>query len=161
MERPLWMKADPVISAFQEQSQRVNVGVQAIMRRAVKESLSMIIEGVHLLPCNWPKELTEGAIVIQVLICTLEEERHRNRFISRAEENPGRSTAKYLENFESIRRIQDALTEKCKDYEIFMVDNVDFDDSVYRIIRYLTDRMGERVRIDYSQYELAREETSK
>ncbi|MBW7996882.1 MAG: hypothetical protein FVQ81_10025 [Candidatus Glassbacteria bacterium] len=158
LERPFGVKADPVISAFQEQAQRVNVGVRAIMRRAVKENLSMILEGVHILPSKWPDELADGSIIIQILICTTEEESHRNRFITRDEENPQRSLEKYLENFESIRKIQDALIENSAEQEIFVVDNVDFDDSVYKIIRFLTGKMGERVEIDYSQYELTKEE---
>lgn len=159
LERPFGDRADPVISAFQEQAQRVNVGVQAIMRRAVKENLSMILEGVHLLPARYLSKNCEGAIIIQVLICTTEEERHRNRFISRGEETPGRNTTKYLENFESIRKIQDALIENSNEQEIYVIDNVDFDDTVSKIIHFLTAKMGERVEIDYSRYELPKEES--
>jgi len=38
---------------------------------------------------------------------------------------------------------------------------VDFDDSVNKIIRFLTGEMAGRVDIDYSQYELTKEEASK
>ncbi len=158
LERPFDGNADPVLSAFQEQSQRVDVGVQAIMRRAAKENLSMIIEGVHLLPARPLCKLDKDAIIIQVLICTLDEQRHRSRFVYRGEDAPQRRTDKYLENFESIRSIQDALVENSREQDIFVIDNVDFDDSVYKIIRYLTDKMAERVEIDYSRYELPKEE---
>lgn len=158
LEQPFGDKTDPVLRAFQEQAQRVNVGVNAIMRRAVKENLSMIIEGVHLLPAKRKEELNQNAIIIQILICTVEEERHRSRFVYRGEEVPQRNTHKYLENFGSIRTIQDALIENTSEQDIFVIDNVDFDDSVYKIIRYLTKKMGERVEIDYSRYELPKEE---
>ncbi len=158
LENPFGNKADPVLSAFQEQAQRVNVGVGAIMRRAVKENLSMIIEGVHLLPAKLPAKLDQGAIIIRILICTIDQERHRSRFVYRGEEAPQRSTDKYLENFESIRTIQDALIENSSEHEIYVIDNVDFDDSVYKIIRFLTNKMAEQVEIDYSRYELPKEE---
>jgi len=154
LERPpLGEAADPVINAFQEQAQRVNVGVRAILNRAIKENLSMIIEGVHILPEPCPAELLEKALVIQILICSQVEEIHRNRFINRWQESVNRTPHKYLENFESIRRIQDVLVAKGRENGIFTVDNLDYDDSVTSIIRYLTRRMGELVDMDFSAYE--------
>ena len=154
--RPFSDMVDPVLSAFQEQTQRVNVGVHAIMRRAITENLSMIIEGVHLLPESVASEFSSEAIIIPILICTCQEELHRNRFINRGQDAQERSSQKYLENFESIRKIQDALIAKAEENNIFLVDNVDFDDTVSKIIQFLTKRMGELVNLDFSEYELPR-----
>ncbi len=156
--RPFSDRVDPVLTAFQEQTQRVNVGVHAIMRRAITENLSMIIEGVHLLPESVPSEFSSEAIIIQILICTCQEELHRNRFINRSQETTERSSQKYLENFESIRKIQDALITKAEENNIFLVDNVDFDDTVSKIIQFLTKRMGELVNLDFSEYKLPKKE---
>ena len=155
--RPFSDTVDPVLSAFQEQTQRVNVAVHAIMSRAITENLSMIIEGVHLLPEIVSQEFSGEAIVIPILICTCQEELHRNRFINRGQEVQERSSQKYLENFESIRRIQDALISKAEKNNIFLVDNVDFDDAVNKIIQFLTRRIGELVNLDFSDYELPKE----
>ena len=155
--RPFSDTVDPVLSAFQEQTQRVNVAVHAILSRAIIENLSMIIEGVHLLPEMVSQEFSGEAIIIPILICTCQEELHRNRFINRGQEVQERSSQKYLENFESIRRIQDALISKAEKNNIFLVDNVDFDDAVNKIIQFLTRRMGELVNLDFSDYELPKE----
>jgi len=154
MVKPFSDTSEPVLSAFQEQTQRVNVGVHAIMRRAITENLSMIIEGVHLLPDIILPEFSSEAIIIPILICTCQEELHRNRFINRGQEAQERSSQKYLENFESIRKIQDALIAKAEENNIFLVDNVDFDETVNKIIQFLTRRMGELVNLDCSDYEL-------
>jgi len=151
-KRPFGDKIDPVLGAFQEQSARVNVGVNAIVRRAINESLSMIIEGVHLIPEELPREFREKAIIIQVLICTIQEDMHRNRFTLRADEARERTSCKYLRNFQSIRKVQDALIAKAKQNNIFSVDNVDFDETVQNIIQYLTRRMGELIKLDVSAY---------
>ena len=153
LKRPFGEKADPVLEAFQEQIARVNVGVNAIVRRAINENLSMVIEGVHLIPEKLSREITEKVIVIQVLICTMQEEMHRNRFTVRGEETTQRVSQKYLKNFENIRKIQDALIAKAKQNKIFTVDNVDFDETVGNIIQYLTRRMGELVELDIPAYE--------
>jgi 2-phosphoglycerate kinase len=118
----------------------------------------MIIEGVHLLPESVPSEFSSEAIIIQILICTCQEELHRNRFINRGQETTERSSQKYLENFESIRKIQDALITKAEENNIFLVDNVDFDDTVSKIIQVLTKRMGELVNLDFSEYKLPKKE---
>ena len=151
-KRPFGEKADPVLEGFQEQIARVNVGVNAIVRRAVNENLSMVIEGVHLIPEKLSRELAEKVIVIQVLICTMQEEMHRNRFTVREEKTTERVSQKYLKNFENIRKIQDALIAKARQNKTFTVDNVDFDETVGNIIQYLTRRMGELVELDIPVY---------
>ncbi|HLA39295.1 MAG TPA: ATP cone domain-containing protein [Candidatus Glassbacteria bacterium] len=158
LKRPLGESSDPVINAFQEQAQRVNVGVRSILCRSIKENLSMILEGVHLLPEPFPEELQQQAIIIQILICCQDKEIHRNRFVSRGQEVENRSPSKYLENFESIRRIQDVLLEKAGENGVFIIDNIDFDETVNNIIHILTNRMGSLVEIDFSAYEKPLEE---
>ena len=152
-KHPFGDKADPVLGAFQEQTARVSVGVDAIMHRAIKENLSMVIEGVHLIPEAIPREFSEKAIIIQVLICALQEDMHRHRFIGRGEETRERDSKKYLKNFESIRKIQKALIATAKQNKVFTVDNVDFDETVGSIIQFLTRRMGELIELDISAYE--------
>jgi len=157
LENPLEEGIDPVLSAFQQQTQRVTVGVNAIVRRAIKENFSMIIEGVHLIPEKIKPEFTENAIIFQILIITLQEEMHRNRFDIRDQETRLRSSQKYLEHFESIRKIQDALICRAKRNGVMIVDNVDFDETVNKIIQFLTRRMGELIELDFSAYELPKE----
>ncbi|MEA2062607.1 MAG: AAA family ATPase [Gemmatimonadota bacterium] len=152
-KRPFGDKDDPVLAGFQEQVARVNVGVNAIMRRAINEHLSTVLEGVHLVPDKVPREICEKAIVIKVLICTCDEEMHRNRFIGRGEEAVERESKKYLRNFKNIRKIQDALMETARANDVFIADNIDFDESVGKIIQYLTQRMGDLVDLDVSDYE--------
>jgi 2-phosphoglycerate kinase len=145
------------LAAFQEQTQRIDVGVKAIIHRAINENLSTIIEGVHLIPEKEDPEFQNKAIILQVLISTLDEENHRNRFISRGQDAVSRSSQKYLENFESIRKIQDALTARAKEYDVFIVDNVYFDETVSKIIQFLTRKIGELIDIDFSAYESTKE----
>lgn len=157
MARPLGDSQDTVLAAFQEQTQRIDVGVKAIIHRAINENLSTIIEGVHLIPEKEDPGIQNKAIILQVLISTLDEENHRNRFIYRGQDAVSRSSQRYLENFESIRKIQDALTARAKEYDVFIVDNVYFDETVSKIIQFLTRRMGELIDIDFSAYESTKE----
>ncbi|MFC1614886.1 hypothetical protein ACFL5K_06275, partial [Gemmatimonadota bacterium] len=78
----------------------------------------------------------------------------------RADEAEERISHKYLKNFDSIRKVQDALIAKARQNEIFTVDNVDFDETVGNIIQFLTRRMGELVELDVSVYEQTKEATT-
>lgn len=149
-KQPFEGHEDRVLTSFQEQCQRVAVGTSAIRRRAVKENLSMIIEGVHLIPEQMRISPSDKAIVIQVMIHVGDEAVHRNRFIKRGHDAAERSCRKYLENFDSIRSIQAALVDKARQHGIFTVENVDFDETARKIIRYLTRRMGEILNLDLS-----------
>ena len=47
---PLGPGVDPGLLGFMEQVEMVSVGVRAIIDRAIKERISMVVEGVHMVP---------------------------------------------------------------------------------------------------------------
>ncbi len=51
---PLDKTADPRVLGFVEQVRMVNAGVEAVVERAVKEGLRMVVEGVHIVPGFMP-----------------------------------------------------------------------------------------------------------
>ena len=152
LKKPFGDDKDPVLDAFQEQCARVKVGADAIIGRSMRENLSVIIEGVHVIPERVRGKIGDEAFVLPVLITTTDEMSHRQRFISRAQQTEGRNAGKYLKNFDNIRRIQDALIALASRRKIFTVNNVDFDETVSEIIYYLTREMGKQVGIDESGY---------
>jgi 2-phosphoglycerate kinase len=103
-------ETDSVIAAFEDQVSTVNVGLHAVIERAMRESLNVILEGVHLVPgvidlCHFA-----DAFVLQIVIKVEDPRMHKSHFYVR---DPGleshRSFKRYLENFENIRRIGDYI----------------------------------------------------
>ncbi len=138
-DTPLPENTDPVIAAFREQMLRVCVGIQAMLDRALEEHVSMIIDGVHIVPGFIRKKYFRTAYTALLLVSTEDEVAHRNRFHARSKEVLDRRAQKYLENFESIRKIQDYIVERARQHNVPMFDNVHLDNTVLSIIHLLTD----------------------
>ena len=103
-------EGEPLVETFMEQSRTVLVGVRASIERALQEGWSIVLEGVHLVPGLVPLEL-EGAVVSSCVLRISDETAHAQHFFTR-EAGTQRPMAKYLDRFDSIRRLQDLLVAR-------------------------------------------------
>ena len=111
---------DPVLLGFLEQTRNVLVGVKAVLARAIEESYSLALEGVHLVPGLIPP--VEGAVFCQVLLTIEDEEEHAAHFWTRDDEGL-RPFEKYLRALPDIRRIQDYLVERAARARVPVIEN--------------------------------------
>lgn len=102
----LTSESDPVIVGFEEQVSTVAVGLQAVIDRAMRESLDIVLEGVHLVPGFIDLRQFKDAFVLQIIVKVDDPNLHKSHFYVR---DPGfgshRPYQRYLENFENIRKI--------------------------------------------------------
>jgi 2,3-bisphosphoglycerate-independent phosphoglycerate mutase len=125
-----------IIAAFSEQAERVSVAVRAVVERAIAENMSIVVEGVHLLPPIVPfADLEDKAFQIPLMLATPDVDIHRSRFISRRGTN--RRGERYLENFQAIRWIQDFLLEQAEAEDVPLLDT-SFGDVTGRALRRIT-----------------------
>jgi 2-phosphoglycerate kinase len=103
-------EGEPLIASFEEQARDVLVSVRASVERALQEGWSMVLEGVHLVPGLVPLEL-QGAIVSSCILKISDETAHAQHFFTR-EAGADRPMGKYLDRFDSIRRLQDYLVRR-------------------------------------------------
>ena len=129
---------DRLIATFDEQAQRVSVGVRAVVERAIAENMSIVVEGVHIHPDLVPFPDLEGAAhQIPLVLGTLNEEAHRARFIARS--RAGRRLAdRYLENFAAIRLIHDYLLQLAEQHDWPLLDTSDGEPPVIDTLRIVT-----------------------
>jgi len=133
---------DPVVDAFRVQATTVSVGVRAMMDRAVAENASMILDGISIVPGLIDLEpYGELAQVIFLLVASLDEDAFITRFAARAKDAVGRPPHRYVENLDSILRIQDYLLELAEAGGVPIVDNSSFDASVSSIIGHVTETL--------------------
>jgi len=136
---------DRVIGGFREQAATVSVGIRASLERAVNENASVVMDGVSIVPGLIDlAAFSETADLIYLVVATLDEEAFRNRFEARAAEAKERPLHRYLENLDSILKIQDHFLELAERFEVPIVDNISFDRSVLLIIRHVTDTLSQR-----------------
>jgi len=133
---------DPVIEAYRNQAATVAIGAKAMIRRAIAENTSLILEGVSILPgLIDPEEWRDSAHVIFLAVATLEEDAFEGRFAARGEHSGSRPAHRYLRNLDHILRIQEHILELSDHHELPIVDNDSFEASVLSVLRHVTETL--------------------
>jgi 2,3-bisphosphoglycerate-independent phosphoglycerate mutase len=132
-------------ASFEEQAARVVVGARAVVERSIVENMSVVVEGVHLVPPLVPFDDLEGAVIqVPLLLTTLSEEVHRNRFLKRARIS-GRQAEHYLDHFRRIRALQEHLIEQAEAYGVPVFDTSDGETALPRGLRLVIELLQERL----------------
>ena len=125
------VRVDPVIEGFISHVEVVNIGIEAIIERSVKEGISTIIEGVHVVPGFIRKDLIEDNNIIIFTLTVDDEESHKQRFYSRCRQPwVKRSLERYMDNFDTIRKTQDFLVEQANINNTRVINNRDINETI-------------------------------
>jgi 2,3-bisphosphoglycerate-independent phosphoglycerate mutase len=125
-------------TSLEAQAMRVLVGVRAVVERAIKENMSVVVEGVHLFPPLIPfSDLEDAAYQVPLVLGTLDSETHRSRFLARARLG-GRRAERYLKNFDAIRRLHDRILEQAEAHDVPMLDTSEPTPPVSRALKLIT-----------------------
>ncbi len=137
------IRVDSVIEGFISHVDVVNVGIEAIIERSVKEGISTIIEGVHVVPGFIKKDLMENNNIIIFTLTVDDEESHKQRFYSRCRQPwVKRSLERYMENFETIRKTQGFLVEQAKINDARVINNVDINETIDIMVNDILEKFG-------------------
>lgn len=128
---------DPVVTAFHEQALLVNVGTISMIKRAIDENVDAIMNGVHIVPGTINLTEFRGVYLAQLLLIVRDEQMHRTRFLRRQRGVPARPAKRYLENFATIRKIQDYLIDCARRTKTPIVENVEFEETCDAVLGYL------------------------
>ena len=137
------IRIDSVIEGFISQVDVVNVGVEAIIERSAKEGISTIIEGVHVVPGFIRKDLLENNNIVIFNLAVDDEESHKQRFYSRCRQPwVKRSLERYMENFETIRKIQAFLIDQAKINNVRIINNADINEIIDIMVGDILEKFG-------------------
>jgi 2-phosphoglycerate kinase len=134
---------DKTIYAFERQVSHVAVGIDAVLVRAIKENIPMIIDGVHLVPGYYEPD-PKGAIMFQFILSLRDIEQHKAHFYARGI-GTSRSAERYVDNIDRIRRIQDFILERARALQIPIIDNTNLEATTDWILGIITDRLKEEM----------------
>lgn len=140
---PVGEGLDSHVVGFMEQVEMVNVGLRAVLIRAIKERTSMVVEGVHVVPGmlrTEERELADDALILPMVVAVKDAELHRGHFLVRERETSGRrAVMRYLKGFDDIRRIQEFVLGQAENEGTLVVDNVSIDEAVGTVVEALYD----------------------
>ena len=128
-----------VLLGFRQQAAQVAVGVRGVLRRAVREGTSMILEGTHLVP-PFSGLMPPGAAAYEaaVMLAVPGRSEHRTRFPAREKKSPTRRAAPYLDAFQSVRWVQDDLLRLTEEHDCMVLENHDLADTITGVVEYLS-----------------------
>ncbi len=133
---------DPLLTGFIEQVKVVAVGIRAIVDRAVREGLNVVIEGIHVVPGFINSTVCEKASVIPMVITVDDEDLHRSHFyIRELQTEGGRPYERYKENFESIRKIGEFINTLAHDYDTPVISSHNLDTTITLVLEEILNQV--------------------
>ena len=134
---PVPQGANPVVVGFREQSAVVNTGVKALIDRASLEGVSIVIEGVHLVPGYLDPRQFHGVRVVQLVIGVDDEQLHRSHFrIREAQTHGTRPHRRYETNFDSIRLLGRYIEDLAREHGIPVIYSHQLDQAIADVLEY-------------------------
>jgi 2-phosphoglycerate kinase len=132
---PLDPMQDPHVLGFAEQTQMVNVGIKAVIDRALREGMGMVMEGVHVVPGFTGQGSPGSALILPMVVAVRDEDLHRSHFLIREQQTDGRRPfQRYVANFGVIRKIQDYILSRAEAEGTMVIENLNIDDAVSRVV---------------------------
>lgn len=130
---------DGDLVGFARQAEHVGTGVTAIVERAIAESMSVVVEGVHLVPGLVDRALGDRCVLVEALLVLEDEERHRAHFPLRGGARPA---DRYLERLPEIRKLQRFLVDRARGAGMPVVRNDNLDEALAGVLDLVIEAVG-------------------
>ena len=134
---------------YRSQAELLSVPCEAVIQRALKERVSMILEGVHVHPLlleKLPKDT--DALVVPIMLAVLKPEELRKRIRGRGTHAPQRRSERYLENFGTIWRLQSYLLSEADKSKMPIIPNENKEKVVREVMRTVIFSLSEQFSSD-------------
>ena len=137
--------AEDMIQGYLTQSSQVGVGIEGVLSRTANESVSLIMEGVHLHPrlMSYVAQKSDF-IVVPVLLAVIKEKRLKKRLVGRGQLIQSRRSERYIQNFQHIWDLQSFLLDEAEDYDIPIITNHDEETTVRSILQTVSNVLRHR-----------------
>jgi 2-phosphoglycerate kinase len=125
-----------LIHGYLSQADLLSVAIEAVIQRALRERVSLILEGVHIHPAFIEKlKIDKEAVVIPIMLGILKRKRLQRRISGRGTRAPQRRAERYLKYFEEIWHLQSYLLSEADRTNIPIIDNNDRDQIFREVMR--------------------------
>jgi 2-phosphoglycerate kinase len=124
-----------VADGYRSQADLLAVPCEAVLQRAVEESVPIILEGVHAHP-----DLIElvpddsDAIAVHATLAVLKSKELKSRLRGRGAEVPQRRAKRYLNKFDSVWSLQSFLLSEADRCDVPIITNHDKEEAVKQLI---------------------------
>lgn len=125
------LAGDPLLVAFEQQASIVAQASLSLVRRALKEGLQVVLNGVHLVPglVNVPEDWDLFGYVLTVP----DRDEHERRFTARFASSD-RDPQRYLERLAAIRDLDDYIVSHCRAAGIPVIESRAPEQTVFDLV---------------------------
>ena len=125
---------------WEDAAKAVQPGIEAVVERARRQGVDLVMEGVHIIPSRKLVGAWEaaGGAAVGVVVKIEDEDTHRDR-IEKREANTWRGAERYRSGFDRIRSIQRAIEERGAGAEWKVVDSRLHQDGLGMIRQWLNE----------------------
>jgi 2-phosphoglycerate kinase len=135
----------PVVEGYLSQFTTLKPALEAAIARAVQEKQDLIIEGIHVLPTKLELgEARDKAIVVPLMLATMEQENLRKQLKRRGREKIDRKASRYLEHLDEIWELQSYLLDNADNANIPIITNRHLEDTVREILNLISAKIMKR-----------------
>lgn len=132
-----------LIAGYLTQADLVSVACEAVIRRALRERVSLLLEGVHAHPSLLPDLPEEGdAIVVRLMLGVLKKSVLRARIKGRGKKEPDRRAKRYLNHFDEIWSLQSFMLSEADELHVPIVSNEDLDDTTLHVMDIIMEKLA-------------------
>jgi len=124
-----------IADGYRSQAGLLSVAIEAVIHRAVEESVPIILEGVHVHPeisMNLPDDT--DAITVHTTLAVLKSKELKRRLRGRGAEVPARRAKRYLNTFDSIWSLQTFLLSESDRCDVPIITNADKEKTIHQVI---------------------------
>ena len=132
-----------VANGYRSQAELLAVPCEAVIQRALRERVSLIVEGIHVRPALLERIARDtDAVIVPVMMAVLKQESLRRRIKGRGVEAPERETEQQLEYFNAIWRLQSYLLSEADRAKVAIIANEDIDQAVRLVMGTIIDTLA-------------------
>ena len=137
---------DRIADGYRSQTGLLAVACEVVVQRAVRERVSMVLEGVHIV-ASTVKRLQGGGeiIVVPIMLAILKQDVLRKRIRGRGTTALQRRAQRYLKSFDAIWQLQSYLLSEADREQISIVVNDDREDTIAEVLRIIGDTLSARL----------------
>jgi 2-phosphoglycerate kinase len=139
------LEGDPLLTAFEQQASLVSQATVPLVRRALKEGVQIVVNGVHLVPGlmvvppDWP--------VVSAVLTVPDVDEHERRFTARVETSD-RNAEHYLARLAAIRDLDRYIVSHARRADVPVVESHTFDQTVADLVGAVVDGLTRLFDID-------------
>jgi len=135
---------DAVADGYRSQSELLSLPIEAVIQRALRERVSLILEGIHVHPRLLDRIQDRGdAIIVPIMLAVLKQKQLKKRLIGRGIQAPQREAERQLSHFDAIWSLQEYLLSEADRANVPIIANEEKEKAIRLVLHTIIDAQSE------------------